>query len=208
VRGQGVVTVGRRRRREGFKIRDLKRHAQLAVAWSRHRYPVPRWTWTRYGLHETPNFLAPQSRIVPPPPLLPASGHADTAVARTAPDRSQPRRLQRPTRPRIHKGNMNMRSLLVRKRSGRPERDKLIPCIARDRARHRRVRSLSSRESAGSFCFIFACRCASFGADHSGCVISPRTRPARERELKMILRHDECSLTSRACLLRFLITLR
>jgi len=25
-------------------IKDLKMHAQLAVAWSRHGFPVPRWT--------------------------------------------------------------------------------------------------------------------------------------------------------------------
>ena len=56
-------------------IKDLKRHARLAVAWDRHGSPVPRWTLTRYGLDKTPTRLALQSR---------------GAARRVAPDRRKP----------------------------------------------------------------------------------------------------------------------
>jgi len=54
--------VGRRR----SLIKDLKRHARLAVAWDRHRAPVPRRTSTRHGLDKTPTLLALESRSSPP----------------------------------------------------------------------------------------------------------------------------------------------
>ena len=66
-----VVDWRRRRRKEEEErdlINDLKRYGRLAVAWSRHGFPVPRWTLTRYGPDDTPTLLALHSTGYPPPP--------------------------------------------------------------------------------------------------------------------------------------------
>ena len=72
-------------------INDLKRYGRLAVAWSRHGFPVPRWTLTPLWPGRYPYSLSSAFHRVPPAPI---EGEGPT-MKRTHPQRGGATRAER-----------------------------------------------------------------------------------------------------------------